>query len=123
MINIESITVDVELENNGTFIDIPDWEGVSLGVRSLEFDDYKLAVDQATEKLARKYQGAYIPNKEREIVVGKLLAKHILFGWRGIAPEYTPELANELLGSERGRELAKKVLWAAKQVGRINPHA
>jgi hypothetical protein len=120
MLDLESIAVDTELEQNGQYIDIPDWKGVSLGVRSLEIEEYKIAVEQAVEKLARKYDGGMIPPKEREIVIGSLLAKHILFDWKGISPAYSAEFAQEFLGSDRGRHLSNKVLWAARRVGRID---
>ena len=120
MLDLESIAVDTALEQNGQYIDIPDWKGVSLGVRSLEIEEYKIAVEQAVEQLARKYDGQMIPPKEREIVIGSLLAKHILFDWKGINPPYSPEYAKEFLGSERGRHLSNKVLWAARRVGRID---
>lgn len=120
MLDLNSIAVDTELELNGQYVDIPDWKGVSLGVRSLEIEEYKIAVEQAVEALARKYDGALIPPKEREIVIGSLLAKHILFGWKGIDQEYSAEFARDFLGSERGRNLANKVLWAARKVGRVN---
>lgn len=120
MLDLDSIAVNTELEQNGQYIDIPDWAGVSLGVRSLEIEEYKIAVEQAVEKLARKYDGGLIPPKEREIVIGALLAKHILFDWKGINPPYTPEFAQDFLGSEKGRNLSNKVLWAARRVGRVD---
>jgi hypothetical protein len=120
MMKLDSIAVDTELEQSGKYVAIPDWEGVSLGVRSLECEEYKVALETITEKLARKYSGQKIPPKERENIIGTILAKHILFDWKGITPDYSADVALEFLGSPRGRELSKKVIWAAQQVGIVN---
>lgn len=119
MLKLDSIAVDTELERNGQYIDIPGWDGVSLGVRSLELPAYKIAFEQTVERLARKYNGKPTPPEERESEAGKLLAKHILFGWKGISPEYTPAVAAEFLSTSSGRELANKVLWASRQVAKV----
>jgi hypothetical protein len=119
LLNLESIKVDLTAELNGQYIDIPDLEGVTLGVRSLEIPAYKIAVDQTVERYKRIYKGKPAPPDVRESDIGKLLAKHILFGWTGIKPEYTDEVAYDFLSDPSGRELAKHVVWAALQVATV----
>jgi hypothetical protein len=119
MLKLDSIAVDTELEQSGQYIEIPGWEGVKLGVRSLEISAYKIAFEQAIEKLGRKYGGASVPPEERESIIGKLLAKHILFDWQGISPAYSPEVAEDFLSSPKGRNLMQKVAWAAQRVARV----
>lgn len=119
MLKLESIKADLEAESAGEFVDIPDWEGVSLGVRSLEIPAYKLAIDQLREKYKRVYKGKPAPSTVTDSDIGKLLAKHILFGWKGIEPDYTPQYALEFLSELSGRELAKQVVWAATQVAEV----
>ena len=116
-IKIDSILVDVDIERNGQFIEIPEWPGVSLGVRSLELPAYKIALDVLIGRFARKYKGKNAPPVERDTEVGKLLAKHILFDWKGFEEPYSEEYALELLSSPKGRNLVKQTLWAATQVG------
>lgn len=119
-IKIESILVDTDVEKNGLFIEIPEWPGVSLGVRSLELPAYKIALDVLVGRFARKYKGKNAPPVERDSEVGKLLAKHVLFGWKGFEEPYSEEYALELLSSPKGRNLVKQTLWAASQVGEVD---
>jgi hypothetical protein len=120
MLKLNSIKADLEVERNGQFVEIPDWEGVSLGVRSLELPAYKIAIDLTLQKYARIYKGKSAPPDVRESDIGKLLAKHILFGWNGIEPDYTSDVAEEFLSTPAGRELAKQVVWAAGQVAAVD---
>src|SRR4051794_30892204 len=118
MLKLDSIKVNTELEQAGQYVEIPKWKRVEngetkvvkLGVRSLEIPAYKIAFENAVEKLSRKYKGNTVPPEERESIVGALLAEHILFGWQGIAPEYTPEVARDFLSVPAGRELSKMVI-------------
>jgi hypothetical protein len=119
LLNLESLKVDLSAELAGQYVDIPDLEGVSLGVRSLEIPAYKIAIDQTLVRYKRVYKGKPAPPDVRERDIGRLLAKHILFGWKGINPPYTPEVAEEFLADSSGRELAKHVVWAALHVAEV----
>lgn len=117
-ISLNSIKVDVEAERNGEFIDVPEWPGVKLGVRSLELPAYKIALDQLVQKYQRRYKGnKSVPPDVRDSDIGALVAKHILFGWEGFKEEYTAESATALLTDPEGRNLLKQVIWASGQVG------
>ena len=119
MLKLNSIKVDVSAEHAGQYIEIPEWPGVSLGVRSIEYGPYKMAWEQLVQKYARRYKGRSAPAEVRDADVGKLLATHILFDWKGIEPEYTAEYAEEFLGNTSGRELAKQVLWASGKAAEV----
>jgi hypothetical protein len=69
------------------------------------------------QRYARKYKGKPAPLDVRDADIGKLLAEHILFGWKGFKEEYSEDHARELLISPRGRSLRNQVTWAATQVG------
>lgn len=116
-IKFSSIKVNVAAEREGSYIDIPDWPGVKLGVRSLETPAYKIAIDLLVQRYARKYKGKTAPPDVRDADVGKLLAEHILFGWEGFDEAYSADIASDTLTSPDGRELVKQTLWAAGQVG------
>lgn len=115
-IKLASIKNKIAVEREGTYIDIPDWPGVSLGVRSLEYPAYRIAVDQLVQRYARKYKTKTAPPDVRDADFGRLLAEHILFGWKGFDEEYTPELALDILASAEGREFSKQIIWAATSV-------
>jgi hypothetical protein len=119
MLKLESIKVNLAAESDGQMISIPEWEGVKLGVRSLEYPAYKIALDQLVQRYARVYKGKPVPPDVRETDVGGLLAKHILFDWEGIDPKYSPETAKQFLSDSSGRELSKQILWAAGQVAEV----
>lgn len=116
-IKIASIKNNVAVEREGQYIEIPEWPGVSLGVRSTEYGPYKIALDQLVQRLARKYRSKTVDPEERDNEIGRLVAKHILFGWKGFDQEYTADFAEELIGSAEGRDLARHTLWAAGRVG------
>lgn len=115
-IKISSIKNNVVAEREGAYIEIPEWPGVSLGVRSTEYAPYKIALDQLVQRLARKYRSKPVDPTERDNEIGGLVAKHILFGWKGFDQEYSEDYASELLRSPEGRDLAKQVLWASGRV-------
>ena len=119
MLNLESIKVDLVAESDGQMIAIPEWEGVKLGVRSIEYPPYKIALDQLVQRYARRYKGKPVPPSVRDSDVGSLLATHILFDWEGIKPTYDADYAKDFLSNSSGRELAKQVLWAASQVAEV----
>jgi hypothetical protein len=116
-IKFSSIKNKIDVERSGEFKEIPEWPGVKLGVRSLELPAYKLALDLLVQKFARQYKNKGAPPEVRDSEVGKLLAKHILFGWEGFDEAYDEEKANEVMASAEGRDLVKYTLWAASQVG------
>lgn len=115
-VKFSSIKNNVAAERDGSYIDIPDWPGVKLGVRSLELPAYKIALDILVQRYARKYKGKSAPPDVRDSDVGRLLAEHILFGWEGFDEAYDSDMAIETMSSGEGRELVKQTLWAATQV-------
>jgi hypothetical protein len=116
-IKIDSIKNDVETEVAGEYIDIPEWPGVSLGVRATTYPPYQLALDVLVQEFQRKYKGKNAPPAVRDERVGKLLAQHILYGWKGFDQPYSVEFATELMGSPAGANLVKQTIWASGQVG------
>lgn len=116
-IKIASIKNNVEIESTGQYIDIPEWPGVSLGVRSTALPAYQLALDVLVQEFNRKYKGKNAPPSVRDSRVGQLLATHILYDWKGFDEPYSAEFAADLMTSPEGRELVKQTLWAAGQVG------
>jgi hypothetical protein len=115
-IKLDSIKNNVTAEREGDYIEIPEWPGVTLGVRSLEMPAYKIALDILVQKYARKYKGKTAPPDVRDSDIGGLLADHVLFDWNGFDQAYTAEKAKELMTSPEGKEFVKQVLWAAQQI-------
>jgi hypothetical protein len=112
-IKFSSIKNNIAAEREGSYVDIIDWPGVSLGVRSLELPAYKLALEQLVQKYARKFKGKGAPPEVRDADVGRLLAQHILYGWKGFDEQYSEEFAMDMLTSSEGRDFSKQVVWAA----------
>jgi hypothetical protein len=118
-VKLSSIKRNIEAELEGEFVAIPEWPGVSLGVRSLEVPAYKLGLDLLVQRFNRKYKAGAAPPAVRDAEVGKLLARDILFGWIGFDEEYSQDFANELMSQPEGRDLVKQTLWAAGQVADV----
>lgn len=118
-IKLSSIKNNIDREREGDFVDIPEWTGVSLKVRSTEYPPYKIALDQLVQRFVRKYKNKPVPPEERDGEVGKLVADHILLDWAGFDEPYSADFARDLLASPQGRELGKHALWASGVVGQV----
>lgn len=122
MLILSSIKRDLTVEDEGAWIDIPEWPGVKFKVRSINSKSYMIARDMLVQSLTRKL-GRIPTGAEMEPSLGRLIATHLLRGWEGIADddkkpiEYTPQVGIEYLTNEELRELEHQVVWAATRVG------
>lgn len=111
-----------ETDKDGDWIDIPEWTGVRVKVRSINSRDYQIAREMLVGKLTRNL-GRLPTTPEMEPALGKLVATHLLRGWDGLAGdddkaiEYTPKLALEMLADPQMRALEEQVIWAANRIG------
>lgn len=119
-IKLSSLKADLAREEQGDWIEYPDWPGVAFKVSSLHTPAYATARDLLVQKLTRKSRGKTPPVEEMAPEVGKLYAKHILHGWRGLDVEYTPELAIETLCDPAFRNVVAAVEWCAGQLAQID---
>lgn len=114
--SIKSVIVE-----EGEWVDSADWPGVRFKVRSINVRDYEQARELLVQKLMRSLKR--VPtNVEMEPALGKLVARHLLRGWEGIAGddekplEYTPEIGLEKLIDPEYAALEQQVIWAASRV-------
>lgn len=112
-----------ELSNDGEWIDIPEWVGVRVKVRSINSKDYLIAHGLLQQKLIRAL-GRFPTTPEWEPALGRLVARHLLRGWEGlivgngdVPSEYTTEQAEELLTDPTMLALEQQIIWAAGRVG------
>lgn len=122
-INLGSIKRNLAAENEGEWIDVAEWPGVRLKVRSIGSKDYQIARELLVQKLTRSLARAPT-SPELEPMLGKLIATHLLRGWEGIVdgePEapvaWTTDVGVDYLGNPEYRELEVQVLLAASRVG------
>lgn len=120
---LSALKANIEREEAGDWVEIPDFDGVSLKVRSLASTAYSMALSVVTQKFARKYGQRPIPPEESQKENGKLLARHILLDWKGLVADdgktpiaYSAELAEEVLTNPEFRLLANAVVWAAQRI-------
>lgn len=122
MLKINSIKRDLVAEDQGEWIEIPEWAGVRIKVRSLNSRDYQIARDMLVQRLTRTL-GRGPTGPEMEPSLGRLIATHLLCGWEGIAGddesplEYTAKIGLDYLTNPEMRELEHQVIWAASRVG------
>lgn len=115
--SIKSIVSD-----EGEWIDIADWPGVRIKARSINSRDYQIAHGLLQQKLIRAL-GRFPVGPEWEPALSKLVARHLLRGWEGIAGdddkalEYTPEIGLQKLTDPEYASLEQQVIWAASRVG------
>jgi hypothetical protein len=121
-LKITSIAVDLAKESDGDWVDIAEWPGVRLKVRSINSKDYQNAREQRQMKLTRDF-GRLPFSSEMQPHINKFAASFLLLGWEGIVDgnekpiEYSSEKAMEMLTDPAMRSLVEQVIWAANRVG------
>lgn len=118
-IKLSSLKANLEREEVGDWVEYPDWPGVAFKVSSLHTPAYETARDLLLSRLARIHKLKPIPRAERTEEFGRLYAKHILHGWRGLDVDYSPERAIEVLCDPAYREVVTAIEWCAAKVAEI----
>jgi len=118
-IKLASVKVDLAQEAAGTWVDYPDFPGVSFLVSSTDLPAYKTARSAVLTRYARKHGGALLLDDTAPELT-PLYAKHLLHGWRGFDVEYSPAVAAETLSDPAFRAVAAAVLWCAGSVADVN---
>lgn len=120
---LSALKANIAREEEGDWVEIPDFDGVSLKVRGLASRPYSTALGIVSQKFARKYGQRPVPPKESLRESGKLLARHILLDWKGILDDdgetkipYSAELAEEVLTNPEFSKLSNAVIWAAQRI-------
>lgn len=119
-IKLTSLKADLDREEQGDWIDIPDCPGLRLQVRSIESPSYVIPRDQLVQKWVRKYGRKPIPRDVRSQGLGRLYAEQILLGWEGLEEQYSRERALEVLTDPAYRVFLGYVEYAAAQLAEID---
>lgn len=128
---LSDLKANLKAEVEGEWVDAPELgldeatgEPVAFLVRSLHYPPYKMAIAEAQLRLGRRYPGSQLPPPEIEAVEnGRLRAKHLLLGWRGIEDDaggalaFSPETAMNLLTDPEYRPVSDAVFACARVVG------
>lgn len=134
-IKLSSLETDLNAEAQGEWVSVKEWiglnpeqpftpvplPGLEFHVKSLNDHAYKVARQKAAEELEKRkkdYPDEVIPDEVAGAAEGKILADHIVLGWRGFDVEYSPETAAKALPKPASRTLRQMVLWCASKVGR-----
>lgn len=118
---LELNSVKFAPDDQGEWKDSPDWPGVRFKVRSTESKDFRIARDLAFQKLVKALNRAPT-GAEMEPVVNKLISRHILRGWEGLALsgvvlDYSPDVALEKLCDPEFKALSEQIVGVASRVG------
>jgi hypothetical protein len=116
LIKLASLKADLSREEDGEWIDVAEWPGVALNVRSIHSADYRTARDLLAQRLTRKL-GRLPTSVEQDAEMPKLYARHLLRGWRGLDVEYSEAMAAEIITDPDYYKLVEQVLWASTRVG------
>ncbi len=119
-IKLSSAKVDLTKEDQGEWMPAADLPGVEFLVSSLQTPAFVTARDLLLQRWARKYRGQPVPVDVRHDEMGKLVAKHILHGWRGFDEEYSAEKGEATLRDRSFRTVLSAVELCAAQVGEAN---
>ena len=107
--------------DDGAWMDVPDWPGVRLMVRSIETKDYQQQRELLVQRRMKDLRRAPT-TPEMEPALSKLVARHLLRGWEGLSEggkplDYSPETALEKLSDPAYSDLKDQVVLAATLVG------
>jgi hypothetical protein len=119
-VKLSSLKSDLKREAEGDWIEFVEWPGVEFNVSSLLLPAYAHARDLTMQRLAKHQKGKPIPRDVMTTELGKLYAKHILHGWRGLDVEYSPEKALEILSDPEYRTIVAAVEWCASKISEID---
>lgn len=119
-VKFSSAKVDLTKEAEGEWVPSRMFPGVEFRVCSIQLPAFVTARDVLFQRWARKYKGQPVPLDVKHDDLGRLVAKHILHGWRGFDEEYSPELAEKSLRDREYRELLSDIELCASQVGEAN---
>lgn len=134
-IKLSSLDVDITAEATGEWVPIKEWiglkpdhpftatplPGLEFHVKSLNDHAYKVARQKAAEELEKRrkdYPGEAVPDDVAGAVEGRILAEHILLGWRGFDVDYSAETAARALPKPASRTLRQMILFCANKVGK-----
>lgn len=121
-LKISSIAADLAKEAEGDWIDIAEWAGVRLLVRSIHNKLFQNAREQRIAKLTKEL-GRLPFQSEMEPHIAKFATSFLLLGWDGICGDddtpipYSTSKAIELMTDPAMRSLVEQVIWAATRVG------
>jgi hypothetical protein len=121
-LKIGSIAADLAAESEGEWVDIAEWPGVRLRVRSINYKLFQNAREMAYAKLT-KALGRQPLTSEFAPKLAKLVQVHLLLEWDGLDDDndkplpYSSKLADEMYTDPRYRELVSQTIWAATRVG------
>jgi len=119
-IKLASLKADLAREASGDWIEFPDWPGVEFNVSSLLLPTYRVERDLMAQRLSRRHKGKPVPPNEMTTELGKLYAKHILHGWRGLDEPYTAERASEILADPEYRNVVAAIEYCAAKVSEVD---
>lgn len=119
-VKFASAKVDLTKEADGEWVPSRMFPGVEFLVSSIQLPSFATARDFLFQRWARKYKGQPVPLDIKHDELGKLVAKHILHGWRGFDEEYSADLADKSLRSREYRDLLSDIELCASQVGEAN---
>lgn len=115
---LKAASIKVKVPEEGVLIDVPDWPGVKLKVRSIESRDYEIARQLLIAKKTRQLKRAPTP-PELSPELPELIARHLLRGWEGLDGdddrplEYTPALGLSMVTDPEFSELRDRVVLCA----------
>lgn len=120
VLKLASLKADLAREEQGDWIEFPDWPGVEFKVSSLHLPAFQMARDLMYQRFARIYKKKPVPKDVLTAEIGKLYSKHILHGWRGLDVDYTPEVALETLSDPAYRNVVAAVEFCAAKLSEVD---
>jgi hypothetical protein len=102
-VKLGSLRRDIKKQNDGDWIQVAELMDPKTGeipefhVRGINYSPFQMARSNLIGKLTRRYGTRPAPIEETHRDEGKLMAQHLLLGWKNADPPYDPDVAEEMM--------------------------
>ncbi len=117
MIDIKSLMIDKNKENNGIWVD---YEGVSLCIASIDRQEFVEAREGLLKVFVQEIRNGELSGQDITELITPAIADHILLDWKnlgenGVEVKYSREKALEYLKRPELKDMLNHVLSVASQ--------
>lgn len=118
--DINSYAVDIEKEQNGSWIEIDD-DGTELLIARMNNPAYKREIERLKAPYRKQIRKDELSEEKSAEILAKAMAKTILLGWRGLTINgqehpYTYENALHLLTDPKYKEFLSHVIMLSNDI-------
>ncbi|MGB0890471.1 MAG: hypothetical protein ACPGWS_09325, partial [Solirubrobacterales bacterium] len=120
---LTDLEADVRAEDEGRWLESPEFPGLWALVRSMHNPDFERAQTAMQQRFAKAYGRKPVPSKVQKEGFARLMVDHAILGLKGLEDDagkqfaYTKEFGFALMTERKYRKIAEFFDWAVARVG------